>query len=96
MVIAKIVSFIGAIVLMIVGGPLWLIIAVVVAGLIILADTLVNYSQGKASLWDVGLAVLSRIPITKGFTTLAAVRDAFEAGGGQRPSWTSSPAGRSA
>jgi hypothetical protein len=75
------VSFIGAIVLMIVGGPLWLIVAVVVAGLIILADTLYKYSQGKASLLDVGLAVLSCIPVTKGLTSLNALREAFEAGG---------------
>jgi hypothetical protein len=80
-IVAKIVSFVGAIVLMVVGGPLWLIVAVVVAGLIILADTLYKYSQGKASLWDVGLAVLSCIPITKGFTSMAAVADAFRAGG---------------
>ncbi|NUR25810.1 MAG: hypothetical protein HOV83_08175 [Catenulispora sp.] len=80
-IVAKIVSFVGAIVLMVVGGPLWLIVAVVVAGLIILADTLYKYSQGKASLWDVGLAVLACIPITKGFTSMAAVADAFRAGG---------------
>jgi hypothetical protein len=80
-IVAKIVSFVGAIVLLVVGGPLWLIVAVVVAGLIILADTLYKYSQGKASLWDVGLAVLSCIPITKGFTSMAAVADAFRAGG---------------
>jgi hypothetical protein len=80
-IVAKIVSFIGAIVLMVVGGPLWLIVAVVVAGLIILADTLYKYSQGEASLWDVGLAVLACIPITKGFTSMAAVADAFRAGG---------------
>jgi len=75
------VSFIGAIILLVVGGPLWLIIAVVVAGLIILADTLYEYSQGRATLWDVGLAVLACIPITKGFTSMAAVGDAFRAGG---------------
>ena len=80
-IVAKIVSFIGAIILLVVGGPLWLIIAVVVAGLIILADTLYKYSQGQASLWDVGLAVLACIPITKGITSLAALREAFQAGG---------------
>ena len=80
-IIAKIVSFIGAIVLLVVGGPLWLIVAVVAAGLIILADTLYKYSQGKASLLDVGLSVLACIPITKGITSLAALREAFQAGG---------------
>jgi hypothetical protein len=80
-IVAEIVSFVGALVLMVVGGPLWLIVAVVAAGVIILADTLYKYSQGKASLWDVGLAVLSCIPITKGFTSMAAVADAFRAGG---------------
>lgn len=79
--IAKIVSFLGALVLLIVGGPLWLIIAVVVAGLLILADTLYEYSQGKATLLDVGLAALSCIPITKGLTSLNAIREAFTAGG---------------
>jgi hypothetical protein len=80
-IIAKIVSFIGAIVLLVVGGPLWLIIAVVVAGVIILADTLYKYSQGKASLWDVGLSILGCIPITKGLTSLNAIREAFQGGG---------------
>jgi hypothetical protein len=79
-IIAKIVSFVGALVLLVVGGPLWLIIAVVVAGLIILADTLYKYSQGKASLLDVGLAVLSCIPMTKGLTTLADLKTAFQFG----------------
>ncbi|MBS2535787.1 hypothetical protein KGQ20_23780 [Catenulispora sp. NF23] len=80
-IVAKIVSIVGAIVLMVVGGPLWLIVAVVAAGVIILADTLYKYANGKASLWDVGLSILGCIPITKGITSLAALSDAFRAGG---------------
>jgi hypothetical protein len=78
--VAKIVSLIGGLVLLIVGGPLWLIIAVVAAGLIILADTLYKVSQGKATWTDVAWAVLACIPMTKGLSSLAEISDAFKAG----------------
>ncbi|MEE4544881.1 hypothetical protein V2S66_23310 [Streptomyces sp. V4-01] len=78
-VVAKIVVAVGGIIALIIGGPIaWIVFA---AALLVLADTLYKYSQGQASLWDVGLAALSCIPMTKGLTTLAELRTAFEAGG---------------
>ncbi|MER6677697.1 DUF6531 domain-containing protein, partial [Streptomyces sp. NPDC000983] len=41
-----------------------------VAALVLLADTLYKYSQGRASLWDVAFAALECIPGVKGITTL--------------------------
>lgn len=58
--IAKVVVAIGAIVALVVGGPIaWIVFA---AAVIVLADTAVKYSQGKASLFDVGMAALGCIP----------------------------------
>jgi len=77
--IAKIVVLVGGIIAMIIGGPIaWIVFA---AALIVLADTLSKYAQGKASLLDVGLALLACIPMTKGLTTLAELSNAFKAGG---------------
>lgn len=79
-VVAKIVVAVGSIVALIIGGPIaWIVFA---AALLVLADTLYEYSQGRASLWDVGLAALSCIPITKGLTTLADLKTAFALGKG--------------
>ncbi|MGH4032481.1 putative T7SS-secreted protein [Actinomycetota bacterium Odt1-20B] len=76
--IAKVVVAIGGIIALIVGGPIaWIVFA---AALIVLADTLAKYAQGKASLWDVGLAALSCIPMTKGLTSLAALKGAWVEG----------------
>jgi hypothetical protein len=78
-VVAKIVVAVGGIIALIIGGPIaWIVFA---AALLVLADTIYKYTQGQASLWDVGLAALSCIPMTKGLTTLAELRTAFEAGG---------------
>ncbi|WP_206071201.1 DUF6531 domain-containing protein [Knoellia koreensis] len=67
------------IVALIIGGPLaWVVFA---AALLVLADTIMKYLKGQASLWDVALAALSCIPGTKGLTTLAALKSAFKAGG---------------
>jgi hypothetical protein len=77
--IAKIVVLVGGIIAMVIGGPIaWIVFA---AALIVLADTLSKYAQGKASLLDVGLALLACIPMTKGLTTLAELSEAFKAGG---------------
>ncbi|MEV3954982.1 DUF6531 domain-containing protein [Streptomyces albogriseolus] len=65
----KIVVAVVGIVAMIIGGPI-LAAIVVVAALVVLADTLYKYSKGQASLWDVGLAALDCIPGGKGLTTL--------------------------
>ncbi len=77
--IAKVVVAVLGIVVLIIGGPLaWVVFA---AALIVLADTIMKYMQGKASLWAVAFAALDCIPGTRGLTTLGALSDAFRAGG---------------
>ncbi|WP_328914675.1 MULTISPECIES: putative T7SS-secreted protein [unclassified Streptomyces] len=73
-----IVAILG-IVVMILGGPLaWLVVA---AALIVLADTVSQYIQGKASLWAVLFAALDCIPMTKGLTSLGRLSELYKAGG---------------
>jgi RHS repeat-associated protein len=63
----KVIVAVLGIVVMIIGGPLaWLVLA---AAVIVLADTVMKYLQGKASLWDVLFAALDCIPMFKGLTT---------------------------
>ena len=58
--IAKVVVVIAAVIAIVVGGPIaWVVFA---AAVIILADTVAQYAQGKASLLDVGMAALGCIP----------------------------------
>lgn len=77
--IAKVVVAVLGVVALIIGGPLaWIVFA---AALLVLADTLVKYFKGQASALDVLLAAVSCIPGTKGLTTLAALKGAFQAGG---------------
>ncbi|MEC3998618.1 hypothetical protein VSR01_36090 [Actinacidiphila sp. DG2A-62] len=77
--VAKIVVAVGGIIALIIGGPIaWIVFA---AALLVLADTIYKYTQGQASLWDVALAALSCIPMTKGLTTLAELKTAFQEGG---------------
>ncbi|MFQ3556957.1 RHS repeat-associated core domain-containing protein, partial [Streptomyces gramineus] len=57
------------IIAMIIGGPI-LGAIVLVAALVVLADTLYKYSKGQASLWDVAFAALDCIPGGKGITSL--------------------------
>ena len=58
--IAKVVVVIAAVIAIVVGGPIaWVVFA---AAVIILADTIAQYAQGKASLLDVGMAALGCIP----------------------------------
>ncbi|MXM62431.1 hypothetical protein GR925_02945 [Streptomyces sp. HUCO-GS316] len=68
----KIVVAVVGIVAMIIGGPI-LGAIVLIAALVVLADTLYKYSKGRASLWDVGLAALDCIPGMKGLTTLGGL-----------------------
>ncbi|MEU7393415.1 DUF6531 domain-containing protein [Streptomyces albogriseolus] len=68
----KIVVAVVGIVALIIGGPI-LGAIVLIAALVVLADTLYKYSKGQASLWDVGLAALDCIPGMKGLTTLGAL-----------------------
>jgi len=57
---------------MIIGGPI-LGAIVLIAALVVLADTLYKYSKGQASLWDVAFAALDCIPGGKGLTTLGGL-----------------------
>jgi RHS repeat-associated protein len=69
--IAKIVVAVLGVIVMIIGGPLaWVVLA---AALIVLADTLIDYANGNASLWDVAFAALDCIPGFKGLTTVAGL-----------------------
>ncbi|WP_419995876.1 RHS repeat-associated core domain-containing protein [Streptomyces boninensis] len=68
--VCKVIVAVVGIIAMIVGGPI-LAAIVVVAAIIVLADTLTKYANGQATLWDVGLAALDCIPGLKGLTTLA-------------------------
>ncbi|MCE7082314.1 hypothetical protein LZF96_19740 [Streptomyces sp. ST2-7A] len=69
--VAKVVVAVVGIIVMIIGGPLaWLVLA---AALIVLADTLIDYANGDATLWDVGFAALDCIPGFKGMTTAAGL-----------------------
>jgi len=78
-IIAKVLVAVLGVVALIVGGPIaWIVFGL---ALLVLADTIYQYTQGRASLWDVALAALSCIPMTKGLTTLAELKTAFEAGG---------------
>ncbi|MFM9795086.1 DUF6531 domain-containing protein [Streptomyces turgidiscabies] len=70
--VCKIVVTVVGIVAMIIGGPI-LGAIVLIAALVVLADTLYKYSKGQASLWDVGFAALDCIPGMKGLTTLGGL-----------------------
>ncbi|MFF3879111.1 RHS repeat-associated core domain-containing protein, partial [Streptomyces sp. NPDC001978] len=66
--VCKVVVTVVGIVAMIIGGPI-LGAIVLIAALVVLADTLYKYSQGQASLWDVAFAALDCIPGGKGITS---------------------------
>ncbi|UIX31614.1 DUF6531 domain-containing protein [Streptomyces sp. GQFP] len=70
--VCKIVVAVLGVVAMIIGGPI-LGAIVLIAALVVLADTLYKYSKGQASLWDVGFAALDCIPGMKGLTTLGGL-----------------------
>ncbi|MGQ4468732.1 DUF6531 domain-containing protein [Streptomyces violaceoruber] len=70
--VCKVVVAIVGIVAMVIGGPI-LGAIVLVAALVVLADTLNKYSKGQASLWDVGFAALDCIPGMKGLTSLGGL-----------------------
>ncbi|MEV0170920.1 DUF6531 domain-containing protein [Streptomyces sp. NPDC050803] len=67
--VCKVVVAVVGIIAMIIGGPI-LAAIVIVAGLIVLADTLYKYSKGQAGLLDVAFAALDCIPGMKGLTSL--------------------------
>ncbi|MFE9031428.1 hypothetical protein ACFYOA_35100 [Streptomyces iakyrus] len=66
------------VVALIIGGPI-LAAIVVVAALVVLADTLNKYSKGQASLRDMGFAALDCIPGVKGPTTLGKLAAGMKA-----------------
>lgn len=77
--VAKVVVAVLGVVALIIGGPIaWVVFA---AAVIVLADTLLKYSQGRASLLDVVLAALTCIPCTKGLTSFGELSAAFRSGG---------------
>ncbi|WP_224317363.1 RHS repeat-associated core domain-containing protein [Streptomyces olivaceus] len=76
--VCKVVVAVVGIIAMIIGGPI-LGAIVLVAALVVLADTLNKYSKGQASLWDVGLAALDCIPGMKGLTTLGGMAKGLKA-----------------
>ncbi|MGW0821526.1 DUF6531 domain-containing protein [Streptomyces sp. NPDC002845] len=70
--VCKVVVAVVGIIAMIIGGPI-LAAIVLIAALVVLADTLYKYSKGQASLWDVAFAALDCIPGMKGLTTLGGL-----------------------
>ncbi|MFE6336249.1 RHS repeat-associated core domain-containing protein [Streptomyces sp. NPDC057798] len=78
--VCKVVVAVVGVIAMIIGGPI-LAAIVLVAALVVLADTLYKYAQGRASLWDVGLAALDCIPGMKGLTTLGGLAKGLKAAG---------------
>ncbi|MER5255660.1 DUF6531 domain-containing protein [Streptomyces sp. NPDC002855] len=68
--VCKVIVAVVGIIAMIVGGPI-LAIIVVVAAVIVLADTLNKYRKGQAGLLDVAFAALDCVPGMKGLTTVA-------------------------
>ncbi|MFI6495042.1 DUF6531 domain-containing protein [Streptomyces sp. NPDC050564] len=67
--VCKVVVTVVGIIAMIIGGPI-LGAIVLVAALVVLADTLNKYAKGQASLWDVAFAAMDCIPGGKGITSL--------------------------
>ncbi|WP_328342234.1 DUF6531 domain-containing protein [Streptomyces violaceus] len=76
--VCKVVVAVVGIVAMIIGGPI-LAAIVVVAGLIVLGDTLYKYSKGQAGLLDVAFAAMDCIPGMKGLTTLGRLAKGMKA-----------------
>ena len=70
--VCKVVVAVLGIIAMIIGGPI-LGAIVLIAALVVLADTLNKYRKGQASLWDVAFAALDCIPGMKGLTTLGGL-----------------------
>ncbi|WP_432173818.1 RHS repeat-associated core domain-containing protein [Streptomyces sp. Tue6028] len=78
--VCKVVVAVVGIIAMIIGGPI-LGAIVLIAALVVLADTLNKYRKGQASLWDVAFAALDCIPGGKGITTLGGLAKGLKAFG---------------
>ncbi|MEV7197878.1 DUF6531 domain-containing protein [Streptomyces sp. NPDC093510] len=68
--VCKVVVAVVGVIAIIIGGPI-LAAIVIVAGAIVLADTLNKYAKGQAGLMDVAFAALDCVPGMKGLTTAA-------------------------
>ncbi|WP_157180525.1 hypothetical protein [Protofrankia coriariae] len=69
--VAKITVAVLGVVALVIGGPAaWVVLA---AALVVLADTLARYGAGRASLGDVGLALLDCVPGSRGLVTLGGL-----------------------
>ncbi|MGW3663584.1 RHS repeat-associated core domain-containing protein [Streptomyces sp. NPDC005141] len=77
--VCKVVVAVVGIIALIIGGPI-LGAIVLIAALVVLADTLNKYAKGQASLWDVGFAALDCIPGMKGLTTLGGLAKGLKGG----------------
>ncbi|MEY2242870.1 DUF6531 domain-containing protein [Streptomyces sp. BF23-18] len=77
--VCKVVVAVVGIIAMIIGGPI-LGAIVLIAALVVLADTLNKYAKGQASLWDVAFAALDCIPGMKGLTTLGGLAKGLKGG----------------
>ncbi|GAA3851677.1 DUF6531 domain-containing protein [Streptomyces sedi] len=76
--VCKVVVAVLGIVVLIIGGPLaWVVLA---AAVVVLADTLIKFAQGKAGLLDVAFAALDCIPGMKGLTTLGGLARGLRGG----------------
>ncbi|MER6137821.1 DUF6531 domain-containing protein [Streptomyces sp. NPDC001815] len=78
--VCKVVVAVLGIIALIIGGPI-LGAIVLIAALVVLADTLNKYMKGQASLWDVAFAALDCIPGMKGLTTLGGLAKGLKAFG---------------
>ncbi|MFC8199363.1 RHS repeat-associated core domain-containing protein [Streptomyces sp. NPDC057298] len=77
--VCKVVVAVLGVIALIIGGPI-LGAIVLIAALVVLADTLNKYAKGQASLWDVGFAALDCIPGMKGLTSLGGLAKGLKGG----------------
>ncbi|MEU6826272.1 DUF6531 domain-containing protein [Streptomyces atriruber] len=77
--VCKVVVAVVGVIAMIIGGPI-LAAIVVVAAVIVLADTLNKYAKGQATLMDVAFAAMDCIPGGKGITTAAKLAKGVKGG----------------
>lgn len=77
--VARVAVAVLGVVALILGGPLaWLVVGLSV---LLLADALNKWREGKASLWDVVLCAVGCIPGARGFTSMSELFAAFRTGG---------------
>ncbi|MEU5292631.1 DUF6531 domain-containing protein [Streptomyces umbrinus] len=78
--VCKVVVAVLGVIALIIGGPI-LGAIVLIAALVVLADTLNKYMKGQASLLDVAFAALDCIPGMKGLTSLGGLAKGLRAFG---------------